>query len=106
MIKHVVMYKFKHDIQKIANMVKAKKMFQELEETVKWVDKLEVGMDFNHVASSYDLCFYATFKTKENLMWFKSEPEHLEVQKFLKEVVEEFHVVEYEVEDESMVCRT
>lgn len=100
MIVHVEMYKFKHGLSKMADMVKAKEMLEALPEKVEWLQTIQVGMDFNHGVSSYDLCLYATFKTKEHLMWFKVEPESLEALNFLKDSTEASHVVDYEVDDD------
>ena len=99
MIVHVVMYKFKHELNKMANMVKAKAMLEALPEKVEWLQTMQAGLDFDRGVSSYDLCLYATFKTKEHLMWYKVEPESLEVLNFLKECTEESHVVDYEVDE-------
>ncbi|WP_345971930.1 Dabb family protein [Sulfurimonas diazotrophicus] len=100
MIVHVEMYKFKHELSKMANMVKAKELLEALPEKVEWLQTMQVGLDFNHGAHSYDLCLYATFKTKEHLMWYKVEPESLEVLNFIKDNTEEMHVVDYEVDEE------
>lgn len=100
MIVHVVMYQFRHEFNKMANMVKAKEMFEALPSKIEWVNSLEAGFDFNRGAKSYDLCVRATFKTKETLKWYMSEPPHIEVVKFLETVTTASHVVDYEVDDE------
>lgn len=100
MIVHVVMYKFKHEFNKMANMVKAKEMFEALPSKMDWTTSLEAGFDFNRGAKSFDLCVRATFKTKDALMWYTSEPPHTEIQKFLEEVTVASQVVDYEVDDE------
>jgi len=99
MIVRVVMYKFKHDLNKMANMVKAKEMLEALPEKVEWLQTMQVGIDFDRGATSYDLCLYATFKSRQHLMWYKVEPESLEVMNFLKASAEKSHVVDYEVDD-------
>lgn len=104
MIVHVVMYKFKHGLEKMANMAKAKAMLEALPEQLEWLQSLQAGVDFDRSATSYDLCLYATFKTRENLMWFKVEQASLEVLNFLKEVTEESHVVDYIVDDPEVSC--
>lgn len=101
MIKHVVMYQFKHELQKMANMVKAKEMFEALPGQMKWLTDIEAGFDFNRGSKSYDLCVYATFKTKQELMWYTSEPAHQEIVRFLNECTTAMHVVDYEVDDDT-----
>lgn len=98
MIRHVAMYQFKHELNKMANMVKAKEMLEALPEKVEWLRTIEVGFDFNHGAKSYDFCVYSTFKTKQDLMWFTSDPAHLEVVRFLQDTTTAQHVVDYEVD--------
>ena len=104
MIVHVVMYKFKHGLDKMANMAKAKTMLEALPEKLDWLQTIQAGVDFDHTASSYDFCLYTTFKTRENLMWFKVEKASLEVLNFLEEVTEESHVVDFVVEEEETSC--
>jgi hypothetical protein len=101
MIVHVQMYKFKNELSKMGNMAKAKEMLEALPEKVEWVQTIQAGLDFNKGASAYDLCLYATFKIKDHLIWFKAEPETLEVMNFLKDLTEASHVVDYEVDDEA-----
>jgi hypothetical protein len=94
------MYKFKHGFDKMANMVKAKEMFEALPSKMDWTTSLEAGFDFNRGAKSFDLCVRVTFKTRNALMWYTSEPVHTEIQKFLEEVTTASQVVDYEVDDE------
>lgn len=101
MIVHVVMYKFKHEFHKMDNMKKAKEMFEALPAKMEWVNSIEVGFDFNRGAKSFDMCVRATFKTKQNLIWYMSEPPHIELLKFLEEVTTAKNVVDYEVDDEN-----
>jgi hypothetical protein len=98
MIAHVVMFKFTHGFEKMANMLKAKEMFEQLPQKYEYIQNLEVGFDFSHDASAYDLCLRAIFTNKDNLIWFKAEPETIEAMKFLKEVSETSCVVDYELD--------
>ncbi len=100
MIVHIAMFKFTYGFEKMANMLKAKNMFEQLPKKYEYIQKLEVGFDFSHDASAYDLCLNAIFLNKDNLIWFKAEPETIEVMQFLKEVSETFCVVDYEMDEE------
>lgn len=104
MIVHVVMYKFEHGLEKMANMAKAKAMLEALPEKLEWLQSIQAGVDFDRSATAYDFCLYATFKTREHLMWFKVEQPSMEVLNFLKEVTVESHVVDYVVDDEAIAC--
>lgn len=101
MIVHVVMYQFKHDLYKMKNMAKAKEMLEALPSTMEWINTIQVGLDFDRGKSAYDLCVYVTFKTRDELMWFKSEPSHIEVENFLKEVTSSSHLVDYVYEEDT-----
>lgn len=100
MIMHVAMFQFKHELKKMANMVKAKDMLEALPGKVEWLNTIEVGIDFNRGAKSYDFCVYSTFHTKQDLMWFTSAPAHLEVIRFLQDITTAMHVVDYEVDND------
>lgn len=99
MIVHVEMFKFKHEFNKMANMAKAKTMLEALQEKIEWVQTIEVGHDFTRGARAYDLCLRVTFLTKDHLIWFKAEPVTLDVMRFIKEVVEASHFVDYELDE-------
>jgi len=101
MIAHVVMYKFEHGIDKMKNMAKAKDMMEALPSQMKWINTIQVGFDFDRGKSAYDLCVYITFKTRDELMWFKSEPPHIEAENFLKEVTTESHLVDFVYDEDS-----
>lgn len=104
MIIHTVLYKFKHDLNKMANMAKAQSMLEGLKDQVKWVIDIEAGFDFNRGVSAYDLCFRATFQVKDHLLWFRAEPESIEVFNFINSCIEESHMVDYEINDYDDAC--
>ena len=101
MFVRVVMYQFKHDINKMKNMAKAKEMFEALPSSIEWIVSMEVGLDINRGKNAYDLCVHVTFKTRDDMTWFYSEPSHIEVENFLKEVTTSSHIVDYVYEEDT-----
>lgn len=101
MYVHVIMFQFEHTIDKMQNMAKAKTMFEALPSTMEWIESIQVGLDINRGKSAYDLCVHATFKSRDELMWFMSEPSHIKVENFLKEVTTSSHVVDFVYEEDT-----
>lgn len=52
MIVHVVMYKFEHGLEKMANMAKAKAMLEALPEKLEWLQSIQAGVDFDRSATA------------------------------------------------------
>lgn len=104
MIVHVVMYKFENGLEKMANMAKAKSMLEALPEKLEWLQSIQAGVDFDRTANAYDFCLYATFQTREHLMWFKVEQPSMEALDFLEKVTVESHVVDYVFDEEAIAC--
>lgn len=86
---------------KMANMVKAKEMFEALPSQIDWIISMEAGFDYNRGAHAYDMCVRATFQTKDQLMWYRSETAYIEIMNFLEAHLLEYHSVDYEIDDDS-----
>jgi len=97
MIVHIVMFKFKDENKEI-NMVKTKKMLNDLARKIDALVFMEVGINFDTADRAFDLSLYSKFKTKEDLDTYATHPEHLKVVEFIKSVVSESKVVDYILE--------
>ncbi|MDA3947401.1 MAG: Dabb family protein [Helicobacteraceae bacterium] len=95
MIVHIVMFTFKNE-NKAENITKAKEMLAALVEKIEPLLSMEVGVDFNGGERAMDLSLISTFETKEGLNAYATDPAHLEVVSFIKEVTELSKVVDYE----------
>jgi hypothetical protein len=96
MIKHIVFFKLKEENKEV-NAIKIKELLENLNNTISEIVKLEVGIDFSSTDSSYDISLYSVFKTKENLEAYAIHPEHLQCVKFIKEVISNRVVVDYQI---------
>jgi len=101
MIKHIVMWTLKDEAagkSKAENLAKMKALLEELPSKISVVVELEVATTgiFEAVAPT-DIVLYTAFKTKEDLKTYAVHPEHLKVVEFVKSVVAERRVIDYEV---------
>lgn len=101
MIKHIVMWTLKDEALgkvKAENLSKMKALLEELPSKVPGVVELEVATSgvFESVPQT-DIVLYTAFKTKEDLKAYAVHPEHLKVVEFVKSVVAERRVIDYEL---------
>ena len=96
MIVHIVFFKFNEE-NKTSNIQKVKESLEALVEKIEPLKSMEVGVNFTDSPRAFDMSLYSTFETKEGLKTYAIHPAHLEVLSFIKEVVVETKVVDYEL---------
>jgi hypothetical protein len=99
MLKHIVMWKLKDFAQgatKKENAQKIKSQLEELRNKIKEIKFLEVGININDSADSYDIVLYSEFDSLEDLKTYQNHPEHIRVGDFVGEVRLERKVADYE----------
>jgi len=96
MIKHIVMWKFKDGIDE-ADKLEMKRQLEALKGVVPTLVDIEVGLDISNKKASMDMVLYSEFQTLEDLAAYASHPEHLKVVEFVKPLVCDRAVVDYEV---------
>jgi hypothetical protein len=100
MIRHIVFWKLKPDAEgmtKAENAAKIVELLNSLEGKVPGLLAIEAGVDFNHSDAAWDVALYTKFPSKEALNAYQIHPEHLKVATFIKTVVSNRCVVDYEV---------
>jgi Stress responsive A/B Barrel Domain len=100
MIKHIVMWKLKENAEdntKEINSLEIKRQIESLKGRIDKVLELEVGINFEESSQAYDVILYSTFHSKDDLNYYQNNEEHLKVVNFIKKVIEERIVVDYEV---------
>jgi hypothetical protein len=100
MLKHIVMWKFKEAAEaagKDENLRKAKALLDSLPPIIREIKGFEVGIDFLHSDSSYDLVLISTFENAVTLAAYQTHPEHVRVVEFLRKVHAGKVVVDYVV---------
>lgn len=102
MIKHIVMWTLKDQAEgrdKAANAAEMKARLLALPAKVPLVVDMEVAIGSELFASvpPTDIVLYTTFHSKEDLQTYAVHPLHLEVVEFIKKVVSERRVVDFEL---------
>jgi hypothetical protein len=100
MIKHIVMWKLKdfaEGAKKSENALKIKEQLEGLKSKIKEVRALEVGVNINDSADSYDIALYSEFATLEDLQRYQHHPEHVRVGDFVIGLRLDRKVVDYQV---------
>ena len=95
MIKHIVMWKFKPEIPE-ADRLEMKRQLEALMGVVPSLLKIEVGFDISGKEAAMDMVLYSEFNSMEDLAAYAGHPEHLKVVDFVKPLVCERAVVDYE----------
>jgi len=100
MIKHIVMWKLKdHALNqgKEVNALEMKRQLENLQDKIKEVIKVEVGINHLMNEQAYDVVLYTEFNSKDDLASYQVNPDHQLVVKFIKEVTEKRIFVDYEI---------
>lgn len=95
MIRHIVMWKFKPETTG-EERLEMKRRLEALAGVVPGLLKIEVGMDVAGKEASKDMVLCSEFNTLEDLASYAVHPEHLKVVDFVKPLVCERAVVDYE----------
>lgn len=96
MIVHIVMFSFKKENKK-ENIEKIKAQLEALVDKIDVLKSMEVGVNFTDSPRAFDMSLYSTFEDKDGLKIYATHDEHLKVLEFIKEVVKETKVVDYEI---------
>ena len=100
MIKHIVMWKLKDQAEgndKQANALLMKEKLDAIVNLVPGMLKLEVGIDMDLDAASFDVVLYSEFEDKDALAAYQVHPEHKAVFPFISAVRESRFAVDYTV---------
>lgn len=100
MIKHIVMWKLKEKAigkTKEENINEIKLILENLKSHIDEIVELEVGVNIENLTGSHDIVLYTTFKDETDLEIYQKHPEHLEVGKFIRQVVVDRACVDYKV---------
>jgi hypothetical protein len=96
MIKHIVMWKFKDDVAD-ADKLEMKRLLESLKGVVPSLIDIEIGLDIVGKEASKDMVLYTEFASMDDLAAYAGHPEHLKVVEFVKPLVCERAVVDYEI---------
>ncbi len=99
MLKHIVMWKLKDEAEgreKSGNALELKRRLEALKGPIREIVELEVGLQFEPSEAACDVALYSVFKDKADLEIYQKHPEHQKVVEFVKKIVSDRKVVDYE----------
>lgn len=99
MVKHIVMWKLKESAENVSrqdNALKMKQMLEDLRGKIPGLLKIEVGIDFSATEASGDVVLYSEFPDRAALDFYQNHPEHQKCVAFVKNVVTERRLVDYQ----------
>ncbi len=96
MIKHIVAFRLK-ETNKADNIQRLKSMLDSLEGYISEILSYETGLNISDRSTAYDLVLVSGFASVTDLETYRNHPEHLKVADFIKQVVSDTVVVDYEI---------
>ncbi len=99
MIKHIVLFKLKEEVdktEKLSVMKQFKAAIEALPEVISEVRNIEVGLNMNP-AETWHISLYSEFDSLEDLKAYATHPAHVEAAKILADFKSERSCVDYEV---------
>ncbi len=96
MVRHIVMWKFKNGVDE-RDRLEMKRRLEALLGVVPTLRKIEVGLDVSGKPAAMDMVLCTEFQTLEDLQAYAVHPEHRKVVEFVKPLVSDRAVVDYEV---------
>jgi hypothetical protein len=98
MINHVVLFKLKDypAEEKKKVLAELKSLLEGLKNKISEVQLIEIGLNYEVNAKSYDICLLSHFETVEDLNKYRIHPEHLKVLARIGETTVSRAAVDYE----------
>ncbi len=93
MVRHIVFFKLKNPTQDQKEALKAKLL--SLKDQIDYIRFLEVGINFTDEERAYDLALICDLDTKDDLKKYATDPYHLDVIAYVKEVISSSKIVDY-----------
>jgi hypothetical protein len=99
MIKHIVIFKlkeFENEDLKAVVRNKIKHVLLALKGKIEVLKYIEVGLNYELISSSYDICLITHFASLNDLEVYRMHPEHLKVVEIIKANTTNRAVVDFE----------
>ncbi len=98
MLKHIVMWKIKDNVEgvgKTENINKMKNMLENLKGLIPEILEIEVGADINGSDAAFDVTLYSVFEDENTLLTYQNHPEHVKVAEFVGTITNQRCLVDY-----------
>jgi hypothetical protein len=96
MIKHIVFWRLKPEIDKIEAGKRIKEELEGLKSKIEYLRFIQVGINFEASDAAYDVALVTEFDTREDLGRYQANPDHQAAAEYVRFVAAERAVVDYE----------
>lgn len=96
MIKHIVFFKIREEVDKEKHLNDIKIRLEDLNDKIDVIHHLEAGINQSQSPNASNTALYSEFQSNEDLNKYRNHPDHREVVNYLKKIVTETRVVDYE----------
>lgn len=103
MLKHIVIFKLKEFAEgnsKSENARLIKQQLEKLPNVIPQIFRYEVGINSLDDPRSYDIALIALFKSMDDFLIYRNNPEHTKALEFIMKRIEDARVVDYFFEGE------
>jgi len=100
MIKHIVFWKIKEDLDLAGVYEEMKIRVEAMNGEIPGLMHVELGRDLNGSDVAYDIALYSEIESKDGLKTYQDHPKHQFVKEFIGAVTSERCMVDYEVEED------
>ncbi|WP_027366468.1 Dabb family protein [Desulfocurvibacter africanus] len=100
MVKHIVMWMLKDETQygtKAEAALRMKQMLEDLQGKIPTLRKIEVATEIFAASPACDVALYSEFDSRADLDAYQVHPEHQACVAFIKQIVTERRVLDYEI---------
>jgi hypothetical protein len=100
MLKHIVMWRMKDQAEGASaeqNAQELKRRLESLEAVIPEILELEVGLQFKAPEPAWDVVLVSAFENPAALEIYQKNPEHEKVVEFVKKIISDRKVVDYEI---------
>lgn len=100
MIKHIVMFKMQENAEGSSgtdNARKIKEILDKLPDQIPQIKLYEVGLNIAESPVAWDIVLDSGFDSISDLNEYRNHPAHQEALDFIKKVIDESSVVDYEI---------
>ena len=97
MIKHIVFWKIKEDLDFEGVFEEMKIRVEDMNGKIPGLLKVELGRDFNRSEPAFDVALYSELENSDALAVYQDHPVHQLVKEFIGAVTADRAVVDYEI---------
>ncbi|MFC1484449.1 Dabb family protein [Candidatus Neomarinimicrobiota bacterium] len=99
MIKHIVMWRMKHneaEHEQEQQLFSMKERLESLPQAIPQIRHFEIGLNVNPSERAMDIVLYSEFDSREDLSSYVEHPAHQAAASYIRTITSEVRIVDYE----------